>query len=148
MKIKLAVSEDKYENIANILISKGFQIDENADFTLMENGYHPEYLIAKKDKEFFRLKVSEITHIESFAHEIIAYTDMGSFYLSIPLKKIINILDPSVFIRISKSVIISVNHIKSIKPVLTQKFIITMTNNAKVDVTRTYYYIFKEFLGI
>jgi DNA-binding LytR/AlgR family response regulator len=43
---------------------------------------------------------------------------------------------------------VAVHHIKSIRPALTQKFLLTLSDGSKVDVTRTYYYIFKEFLGL
>ena len=106
------------------------------------------YLIGKKNDEIYRLKTSDISHIESFAHKVIAYTSEGEFRINERLKTLSALLDPEVFIRINNSVIISTEHIKSIKPTFTQKFIITMRNGAVVDVTRTYYYIFKEFLGI
>ena len=73
---------------------------------------------------------------------------MDKFRINERLKNLAVILDPKVFIRISNSVIISVNHIENIRPAFTQKFVITMKNGAKVDVTRSYYYVFKEFIGI
>lgn len=57
-------------------------------------------------------------------------------------------LNPAHFIRISNSVIIAREHIKGIKTALSQKFIVLLSNGTKVDVTRSYYYIFKSKLGI
>ena len=57
-------------------------------------------------------------------------------------------LDPDQFLRISNSVVIARNKVKSISPTLSMKFILTMQNGKKVDVTRSYYYIFKEYFGI
>ena len=94
------------------------------------------------------MKTSEISHIESFGHEVIAYTNDGAFKVNERLKTLAELLDSETFIRISNSVIISVDFIKSIRPSFAQKFIVTMRNGAVVDVTRTYYYSFKEFLGI
>lgn len=148
MKVKLMVSEEKYDQISDKLKSCGIEIDENADFIFSERNVCLSYLIGRKDDEIYRLKISDISHIESFAHDVVAHTENGTFKIGERLKNLLNHLDPNVFIRISNSVIISVNHIKSIKPAFTQKFIVTMSNGSKVDVTRTYYYIFKEFLGI
>lgn len=148
MKIKLIASEENYEKLAQELTSMGIELSDSADLVLTEQNVVISHLIGKKGDEIYRINVSDISHIESFAHDVIAYTDKDSFKISERLKTLTTILDPSSFIRISNSVIISVDHIKSIKPAFTQKFIVTMKNGARVDVTRSYYYIFKEFIGI
>ena len=148
MKLKLLVSKEHYSQIARELAERGIEIDENSNLILSECNTYATYLIGRRDDEIFRLKTEDITHIESFAHDVIAYTESGSYRINERLKTLSNLLDPQIFIRISNSVILSVNHIRSIKPAFTQKFIVTMSNGAKVDVTRTYYYIFKEFIGI
>lgn len=148
MKIKLIASEENYEKLAQELSSMGVELSDSADLVLTEQNVVISHLIGKKGDEIYRINVSDISHIESFAHDVIAYTDKDSFKISERLKTLTTILDPSSFIRISNSVIISVDHIKSIKPAFTQKFIVTMKNGARVDVTRSYYYIFKEFIGI
>lgn len=148
MKVKLVVSSEHYDDIAAELNKAGIGISENADFIMTERNASITYLIGKKNEDIYRLKTSDISHIESFGHEVIAYTDEGEFRINERLKTLSELLNPEVFIRISNSVIISTEHIKSIKPAFTQKFIITMRNGSVVDVTRTYYYIFKEFLGI
>lgn len=148
MKIKLIASEENYEKLAQELTSMGVELSDSADLVLTEQNVVISHLIGKKGDEIYRINVSDISHIESFAHDVIAYTDKDSFKISERLKTLTTILDPSSFIRISNSVIISVDHIKSIKPAFTQKFIVTMKNGTRVDVTRSYYYIFKEFIGI
>lgn len=148
MKVKLMVSEEHYQQIASELQKSGIEIDENAELILTEHNTYASYLIGRYNNELYRLKTSEISHIESFSHDVIAYTDQGQYKIAERLKTLCCILDPSDFIRISNSVIISANHVQSIKPDFTQKFIVTMSNGAKVDVTRSYYYIFKSFFGI
>lgn len=148
LKIKLIVNPEHYEAISDELNRLGIEISDNAELILTERNASISYLIGKRNEEIYRLKTSDISHIESFAHEVIAYTDEGEFRINERLKTLSGLLDPEIFIRISNSVIISTEHIKSIKPGFTQKFIVTMQNGAVVDVTRTYYYFFKEFLGI
>ena len=148
MKFKLIVSEEKYDSIARELITSGHEIDDNAELIIsMRNVYAP-FLIGKRGEDIYRLKTSEISHIECFAHDVIAYADGMEYKLSERLRRLEEILEPNEFIRVSNSVIVSVNHIKSIRPALSQKFILTMSDDRKVDVTRTYYYIFKERIGI
>ena len=64
------------------------------------------------------------------------------------LYKIFNQLDPEKFLRISNSVVISRRSVVKITPTLSMKFILTMSDGKNVDVTRSYYYIFKENFGI
>ena len=148
MKIKLMVSDQRYNEIASELIRNNIEIDDNADLILSESNYCPTHLIGRKGEEIYRLKTSEITHIESFSHDVIAHSGGDEYKLSECLRKLMELLDPKEFIRISNSVIVSANHIKSIKPALSQKFVLTLTDGSRVDVTRSYYYIFREFFGI
>lgn len=148
MKIKLMVSDGKYDRIAAELIQKGFEIDDEADFILSENNFCAEHIIGRRNDEIFRLKTDSISHIESFAHDVVAHSGGEEYRLNECLRRMEELLDPKKFIRVSNSVIVSVNHIKSIRPALSQKFVLTLTDGSKVDVTRTYYNIFRDFLGI
>ena len=148
MKIRLLVSDEHYDSIAAELVKNGIEIDDDAELILSESNVVVSHLIARRDDEIYRLETKDISHIESFAHDIVAYCGDEEYRLPETLKRLEEILDPKEFIRVSNSVIVSVSHIKSIRPALSQKFLLTMKNGAKVDVTRTYYYIFKEFLGI
>lgn len=148
MKIKLMISDQRYSSIASELLSKGFEIDDSADLILTENNYYPAHIIGRKNDEIFRLPVKDISHIESFSHDVIAHSGGEEYRVNECLRRMSELLSPSDFIRISNSVIVSMNHIKSIKPALSQKFVLTLTDGSRVDVTRTYYYIFREAFGI
>ena len=148
MRIKLMVSEAHYAEIARRLTEKGFEIDDGAELILSEKNVYAERLIGRQNDELFRLKTSEISHIESFSHDVIAHSEGREYKITERLRRLEEILDPKEFIRVSNSVIVSVNHIKSIKPTIGQKFVLTLSDGSKTDVTRTYYYIFKEFIGI
>lgn len=148
MKIRLLVNDDHYDAIAAELIKMGIEIDDRAELILSENNVCVSHLIAHRNEEIYRLETKDISHIESYSHDIVAYCGEEEYKLSEPLCRLVEILDPKEFIRVSNSVIVSAKHIKSIRPALSQKFLITMKNGAKIDVTRTYYYIFKDFLGI
>ena len=148
MKIKLMVSEENYSQIFKELTAMGIEIDDGAQLILSEKNVYVSRLIGRNDNEIFRLNTKDISHIESFAHDIIAHCGGDEYKLTERLRRLEEILDPEEFIRVSSSVIVSAEHIKSIRPSLSQKFVLTMSDGSKVDVTRTYYYIFKEFMGI
>lgn len=148
IKIRLMVSPERYAELAEALKSRGIEPDDSAELILTEKSAYPAYIIGKRGEELFRLPVGEISHIESFAHEVVAHTAEGDLRLGDRLVRIEQLLDPAEFVRISKSVIVSLSHVKSIRPALTQKFILTMKDGSRVDVTRSYYYIFREAIGL
>lgn len=150
MKVKLAVSKQRYKEVENTLLQSGLEIDDDADFTLSENNRYIDRLLVRdtvSDERVFLL-VEDIILIEAFGHTLEVHSQSKSYQLSERLYKVLDMLDPDQFLRISNSVVIARNKVKSISPTLSMKFILTMQNGKKVDVTRSYYYIFKEYFGI
>ena len=148
LKIKLLLGKELYDSVAEELTASGCMITEDTDFILTENRNYPDLIIGKRDGEIFRLKLADITHIESLGHDIIAHCGGREYKLSERLIRLQNLLNPEDFLRISNSVIVNVHCIQSIKPALSARFILTLSDGCRVDVTRSYYYIFKDFFKI
>lgn len=150
LKIKLDVSEEHYEEVKGILAKCGIEIDNDADFVLSENNKYPDRLHVKDTLSHERLilPVGDIVLIETFRHVVEVNTQSKTYQALDRLYKVLNLLDPEKFLRISNSVVIAKDKVKSITPTFSMKYILTMTNGKKVDVTRSYYYIFKESFGI
>lgn len=150
MKLKLVVSSERYEEIKVELSECGVEIDDNADLVLSENNKFADNMFVKDilSDERVVLPVSDIVFIETFGHTVEVHTQSQTYQAFDRLYKINNLLDPDKFLRVSNSVVIGRDKVKQIAPTLSMKFILTMTNGCKVDVTRSYYYIFKEYFGI
>lgn len=148
LKIKLSVSEKRDADIKAFFTEKGIEIDNDADLILSERGQYAEFVIGKKDHEIHRIKTDDIVFIESLGKQIILHTLDAEYNISERLKQLESMLDPERFLRISNSVIIDRAYVKKIKPTLTTKFILTLSNGSTVDVTRSYYYMFRERFGI
>ena len=150
MKLKLVVSNERYDEIKVALSACGIEIDDNADLVLSESSRFVDNLFVKDtlSNERIALPVSDIVLIETFGHAVEVHTENKTYQALDRLYKISNLLDPDKFIRVSNSVVIGRDKVKQIMPTLSMKFILTMSNNRKVDVTRSYYYIFKEYFGI
>ena len=150
MEIKLAVSNERYEEIKNALLDRGITISDSADLVLYEADRFADNLVVKGQDDAVRyvVPVSEIIIIESFGHTVEVHTESGSYRSYDRLYQLANLLDPDKFLRISNSVIIAKGKVKQITPSLSMKFSLTMENGKRVDVTRSYYYIFKEAFGI
>ena len=149
MKIKLSVSDDCFEEISRFLTEHGIEIDDDADLILLQKDRYPDHLTVRDIRgERAIIAADDIVTIESYGHTIELHTLNGVFTASQQLYRFEEMLDPKRFIRISNSVIISRAQIQSISPTFSMKFTLKMKNGAKVDVTRSYYGKFKEFLGI
>lgn len=148
MKIKLMVSEARHAAIAQELLSCGIELDDDAELVLSEAHSFADCFVGKRDGEHCRVFVEDIVYIESLAHEILAHTCNGEYRMKERLWQWEKLLNPQEFLRISNSVIIAKKKVVRIKPALSQKFTLTLINGSQVDVTRSYYYMFKDQFGI
>ncbi len=150
MKIRLDVGERRRREVEQALTACGIEIDDGADLILCETVHGPERLLVRDDEtgELVPLPVDDIVYIEAFGHDMEVHTCERRYRLTERLYKLLDTLGPERFLRISNSVIIAKDKISSIAPTLSMKFVLTMQNGKKVDVTRSYYYIFKDSFGI
>ena len=150
MKIKLAVSRERYAEVERLLTQRGITVDADGDFVLTENNRYPDRLMVRDGDSGERvvLPVEDIVLIEAFRHSLSVRTLGKSYGVSQRLYKILGMLEPEKFLRISNSVVIAKDKVTSISPTFSMKFVLTMANGQKVDVTRSYYYLFKESFGI
>ena len=150
MKIRLSVSGERYSELKAELEKCGIEIDDNAGLILCEDKSFADSLIARDKETGERVVVAadDIVLIETQGHSVEVHSVRGSYQTSDRLYKIQGLLDPGKFIRISNCAIVAKNKVIKIAPTLSMKFILTMINGKKVDVTRNYYYIFKEAFGI
>ena len=149
MKIRISVSEENYSSVLAFMDEHGIETGEDAEFILTESDRYPAFLSVRNDKkEHLRLSISKVTFIEAFGKDIEVHTDEGVFLSQERMYQLEASLDPTVFLRVSKSVIVSKKHIKKIRPSLSQKFILTLSDGTRVDVTRSYYNDFKRFFNI
>lgn len=150
LKIRLNINDTDYEKIEKELLEHGIETDDAADLILSKvNGFAEKLIVKDKaTNERVVLSCDDIISLESYGHLIDVRTKENIYYVNERLYRIFEQLDKMKFLRISNSVIISKNQIKKISPTLSMKFILTLSDNSRVDVTRTYYQSFKESIGI
>jgi two-component system response regulator LytT len=148
MKLKLRLSHTKKKQVEEELTQMGVEITEDSEFILTEDGYRGGELYCKDDTDTVILKTEEILYIESSGKEIYVHTKNKKFTTTTRLYVLEQQLPTEQFVRISNSVIIRKNAIQRIRPALSQKFYLTLKNGDMVDVTRSYYYKFKDYYGI
>ena len=139
---------DPNDKLRNDLKKIGIIDDDSSEYIITKKNMNIDYLQAKSDEKIYYINVLEIIYIESLGHDILIHTKQGVYTTKERLKQLEKLLDTDIFLRISLSVIINVKYIKRIEASIFQKFILHMINGDKVDVTRSYYYIFREKLNI
>ncbi len=148
MKFKLFLKKDKYKVVEKELIDHGMEIDEEADYVILESESCKEYINCKDKDKAVHIPVEDIVYAESIGHDVFVYTMDKQYRYSNRLYQLEDSLKRTDFVRISKSVLINKKKVKQIKAALSQKFVVTLENDVKVDVTRSYYIAFKYAFGI
>ncbi|MBP5221825.1 MAG: LytTR family transcriptional regulator [Lachnospiraceae bacterium] len=149
MKIRISVSEEKYDFVKEYLTEHGVEISEDAEYVISESERYPAFLSVRNDKkERLRLSVDEVIYVEAFGKEIEIHMRQGTYYALDRMYQLEDLLDPQKFLRVSKSVIISKKHVKKIRASLSMKYILTLSDGTLVDVTRSYYSDFRKFFNI
>lgn len=146
MKLKVMLSSD--DPIMEELRKLNIEIDDRSEYVLTRREMDLNYLPAKNDEQTFYISIDDIIFIESLGHDVMLHTKDGVYVTKERLKTLERMLDPDDFLRVSNSSIVSVKNIRRIEASILQKFILHMSNGDKVDVTRSYYYIFKDRFNI
>ena len=148
MKFRISVSDEKQELIEKFLAEHGIEIDDDAEYVISESSGYASFLAARSEsRESVRIAVDEVVFIESYGKDIEIHTLNDTYYSQERIYQLETKLDPKEFLRISKSVIISRKHVKKIRPALSMKYVLTMTDGTLVDVTRSYYSEFRKFFN-
>lgn len=150
MKIRLAVGDEDYEEIASYLRAHGIEIDDDAELVLTQKDKYASHLSARDPQtgERLHISVAEIVYIESFGHTVEIHTRDAVLETTDRLYQLTALLDPGRFLRVSNSVIIAKRCVKRINPALSMKFTLIMSDGSRIDVTRSYYNIFKDAFNI
>ena len=148
MKVKLLIDKEKYESVYKELTDHGIEVSDDAELVVSEA--ESNRFLSVKDIKGDRVMIdaSDIVFIESYGHKVDVHTDKTVFSSAERIYMLEESLDPKLFIRVSNSVIIQKKHVKNIRPALSMKFVLTMSEGTVIDVTRSYYASFKQFFGL
>jgi len=104
-------------------------------------------LTGRKDGRLYILEASDIVYIDSIDKHTFLYTSNGGVYeSSFKLYELEAKLADRDFMRANKNSLFNINHIYSIEPDFDRRFIITMTGDIKLIVSRQYAVAVKEKL--
>ena len=105
-------------------------------------------LQAKKDNELYFINSSDVLYFESVDNRIFLYTEGDVMEVKQRLYELEVILSDKDFIRISKSQIVNINKIRSLKPELNRTILATMCNGEQLSISRKYVQAIRNMLSI
>ena len=135
MKITINVGEDINETEINIRCSQLTPDIENIIATLRIMN---QQLLVTKDDTNYLLDVSTISYIEALERKTFVYTQDAIYESKLKLYEMEERLCKSGFFRISKSCLVHLKFIKSIKKDIDRKLRLTLTNGEQIMVSRHY----------
>ncbi|MCR0204152.1 LytTR family transcriptional regulator [[Clostridium] innocuum] len=147
MKLKLLCRKEMRNQLLEDLQNGQVTICEDADFVLYEANHDSRYLLVKDQEEYMRLAVEDIIYIESISQEIWIHTGEGRYRARETMYQLEANLYEKGFLRVHKSFIVNKKDILRIRSSLNSKFTLLLTNGDQIEVSRSYYYRFKEEMG-
>lgn len=101
-----------------------------------------------KDDETYILDVSKIVYAESVDRKTFVYTLEDCYESRLKLYEIEEQLCHSGFVRASKSCLLQLRYIRSLKAEINRKIRVTLENNEQIIVSRQYADELKQRLGV
>lgn len=145
MKITINIDEKIDETEININCRQLTQEVENIIATLRIMN---QQMLVMKEGENHLLDVSRISYIETLERKTFVYTEDDVYESKLKLYEMEERLCQSGFFRVSKSCLVHLKFIKSLKNDVERKLRLTLKNGEQVMVSRQYADEMKKRLGV
>lgn len=96
------------------------------------------HLTGTADDRYYEIPVSDICYIESVDNKAFLYTKNKVYETKQRLYELEDILREKRFLRVSKSTLLNLMKVSSIKPALNSRFIAVLPSGEQVVITRKY----------
>lgn len=107
-----------------------------------------QQLVVMKDSENFIIDVADIIFIEAVDRKTFVYTNKDFYESKLKLYEMEERLCESGFFRASKSVLVQLRHVKSLKNDIDRRIRLTLENGEQIIVSRQYAEELKKRLGV
>ena len=107
-----------------------------------------QQLTVEKEQETYLVDVANIMYIEAVDRKTFVYTSKDCFESRLKLYEMEERLEASGFFRVSKSCLVHLRHIKSLKSDMDRKIKLTLENGEQLIVSRQYAEEMKRRLGV
>lgn len=145
LKITIDIDDNVKETEINIKCNKLTSEVENLIATLRIIN---QQMLVIKDNENYLLDVNKISYIEALERKTFVYTEDEMYESKLKLYEMEEKLCEYGFFRISKSCLVHLKYIKSIRNDVERQLRLTMKNDEQIIVSRQYADEIKKRLGV
>ena len=110
------------------------EIQEIVSFVKSRQGQ----LSATRDGQRFEVPVMDLFYAESVDERVFLYTASDSYEIRMKLYELEDLLKSKSFLRISKSMIVNLMKISSVRPALNGRFSAVLKNGEEIIISRKY----------
>ncbi len=118
------------------------EIQEIVSFVKSRQGQ----LSAARDGKRFEVPVVDLFYAESVDERVFLYTASDSYEIRMKLYELEDLLENKSFLRISKSMIVNLMKISSVRPALNGRFSAVLKNGEEIIISRKYVPALKQIL--
>lgn len=143
MKITLEKTDDKEIQI----IIRGNVAGEEVGriLELLRSANKITKMLLYKDEEQFLVEVQDIVYMEAFNNKVFVYTNKDTYETKLKLYELQEKLYSNGFCQISKSVIVNINHVRSVQAEFSGNYIARLKEKKeKLTISRKYIKDFKN----
>ena len=145
MKIEIFVDE-KATDLEISVTCKQLTPDVEKILAILRTMNHQ--LTAKKNEEIYLLDIAQVIYIESVDRKCFIYTSDEIYESDLRLYELEQHLEEYGFFRVSKSFLIHLQNVQSLKSEINRKIRITMSNGEQIIASRQYADELKKRLGV
>lgn len=145
MKISIHIEPDRHDTEIQISCH---QLTPEIEKIIATLRILDQQLMVTKDQETYILDVAKIIYIEALERKTFVYTKDDCYESKLKLYEIEERLMECSFFRISKSCLVHLRYIKSLKNDINHKIRLTLENNEQIMVSRQYAEEIKRRLGV
>lgn len=145
MKVKVEYQED----IDNEIIIRYSQMnDEILHILSFLKTQSKKICVYKEKNNLIVLEIQKVLYLEALDEKTFVYTSNEVYQTTLTLFEIEARYSGFGYCRISKSMIVNIHQIESLKNIGESRIEVTMSNREKVLISRHYAPIFREVIGI
>jgi two-component system LytT family response regulator len=135
---RLEEALSRYKQGAFVIPVRGYRRKLLASLESLPESVHNSTITVHDGNQHLVLKVNLIDYVEAAGNYICIHYEDEVFVIRKTLKSLMENLDESVFIRIHRSTIINTRQIKAIRPHINGEYLLTLGDDKRVKVSRTY----------
>lgn len=145
--MKIILEEDEQCDETTIHITC-FKKDSDIEHMITYLKNTTKYITCEKDSAHYHIRYSDILYFESVDDRTYLYTLDGVYSCNLKLYVIEKTFRPFHFVRISKSCIVNIHQLISVRPLFDGKFEAICKSKEILIINRHYVTSFKEAFGI